>query len=118
MTEMQANLPVQVNSQLFHRNSQLTNRPLGDEFSNFHETLSYGVFPLDNTCGKKKNQKIWLVGVEKCYFVEINGKLIQLPDNDKAFRRIRGHFGCKRAVSSAGGVQKAAPGCRNSPLCY
>lgn len=53
-----------------------------------------------------------------CYFVAINGKLIQLPDNDKVSRRIRGYFGHKGSLSSAGGLQKAAPGGRKPALCY
>jgi hypothetical protein len=53
-----------------------------------------------------------------CYFVVINGKLIQSPDNDKVFGRIRSHNRRKGTVSLASWHKKAAAGREQPALCY
>jgi hypothetical protein len=48
-------------------------------FSKTDRTLSCKAIQPNNSCGKKKNQKIWAVNVEKCYFVGITGKIGSIP---------------------------------------
>jgi hypothetical protein len=67
------------NPQLFHLNPQLINRRFGGFFLRIAESLSDKAVQPDNICGKKKNQKIWAVNVEKCYFVGITGKIGSIP---------------------------------------
>jgi len=67
------------NPQLFHSNPQSINHHFRYFFSKTAKTLSSKAIQLNNSCGKKKNQKIWAVNVEKCYFVGITGKIGSIP---------------------------------------
>ena len=97
-------------SQLIHRYPQRMHRKNKQLKLTFVRTLYCKAFQTIRCCGKNKSLKIWLSSGKKCYFVSINLKLTQTPDNDRLSRRIRGHLGRQGAVPSPGRVQKATAG--------
>lgn len=62
--------------------------------------------------------KIWFLSGKKCYFVVINSNLIQLTDNDRLSRRIRGNGRRQGAFLAPSGVQEAVAGRGDQPVRY
>lgn len=82
------------------------------------KALSVADFRRKSTVEKINERKFGQKVKKSVILCALSKTLSQFPDNDRLSRRIRGYSRRKGSLSSAGGLQKAAPGGRKSALCY